>query len=264
MNRPFAEKCRQLDDLLGVGRCFDMVSRELYVGDRRAKLWVVNGYAKDLLLERAVEKLQAIPTLADIPDLDALLRRYVTVCDATACCDRMQAASDVFAGKTLLVVEGYDGGLLLDAKEYPTRSVQEPDSGKVLRGSHDGFVESIMENAALLRRRIRDPALTLERVRVSRRSQCDVALCYLEGRADRKLLSQLREKLRSAPIRSVAMSQETIAEAIAPRQWYNPFPKTRYTERPDVATASLMEGNILLLVDNTPGRHAPPGVPPAV
>ena len=76
MNRPFAEKCRQLDDLLGVGRCFDMVSRELYVGDRRAKLWVVNGYAKDLLLERAVEKLQAIPTLADIPDLDALLRRY--------------------------------------------------------------------------------------------------------------------------------------------------------------------------------------------
>ena len=252
MNRPFAEKCRQLDDLLGVGRCFDMVSRELYVGDRRAKLWVVNGYAKDLLLERAVEKLQAIPTLADIPDLDALLRRYVTVCDATTCCDRMQAASDVFAGKTLLVVEGYDGGLLLDAKEYPTRSVQEPDSGKVLRGSHDGFVESIMENAALLRRRIRDPALTLERVRVSRRSQCDVALCYLEGRADRKLLSQLREKLRSAPIRSVAMSQETIAEAIAPRQWYNPFPKTRYTERPDVATASLMEGNILLLIDNTP------------
>ena len=213
MNRPFAEKCRQLDDLLGVGRCFDMVSRELYVGDRRAKLWVVNGYAKDLLLERAVEKLQTIPTLADIPDLDALLRRYVTVCDATTCCDRMQAASDVFAGKTLLVVEGYDGGLLLDAKEYPTRSVQEPDSGKVLRGSHDGFVESIMENAALLRRRIRDPALTLERVRVSRRSQCDVALCYLEGRADRKLLSQLREKLRSAPIRSVAMSQETIAEA---------------------------------------------------
>ena len=252
MNRPFAEKCRQLDDLLGVGRSFDMVSRELCVGGRRAKLWVVNGYAKDLLLERALEKLQSVSPLADIPDLDALLRRYITVCDASTCRDRMQAVTDVFAGKTLLVVEGFDGGILLDAKEFPTRSVQEPDSGKVLRGSHDGFVESIMENAALLRRRIRDPALTLERIRVSDRSQCDVALCYLEGRADRKLLSQLREKLRNAPVRSVAMSQETIAEAVAPKQWYNPFPKVRYTERPDVATASVMEGDILVLIDNTP------------
>ena len=252
MNRPFAEKCRQLDDLLGVGRCFDMVSRELYVGDRRAKLWVVNGYAKDLLLERAVEKLQAIPTLADIPDLDALLRRYVTVCDAGICCDRMQAASDVFAGKTLLVVEGYDGGLLLDAKEYPTRSVQEPDSGKVLRGSHDGFVESIMANAALLRRRIRDPALTLERHQVGGRSQTDVALVYMKGKANEQHLRQLRQKLDSIDVRSIAMSQESIAECIVPKQWWNPFPKIRYTERPDVATASVMEGSILLMIDNTP------------
>ena len=252
MNQPFDTKCAQLDDLLGVGRSFDMVSRELYVGGRRAKMWAVNGYAKDMLLERAVEKLQEVETLDGISGVDELLRRYITVCDAGTSRDRMQAVTDVFAGKTLLIIDGFSGGILLDAKTFPTRSVQEPDAGKVLRGSHDGFVESIMENAALLRRRIRDPALTLERVRVSRRSQCDVALCYLEGRADRKLLSQLREKLRSAPIRSVAMSQETIAEAIAPRQWYNPFPKTRYTERPDVATASLMEGNILLLIDNTP------------
>ena len=113
----FSARTTALDDALGVGRCFDMTARDLTIGGRRARLWVVNGYAKDMLLERAVEKLQAIPTLADIQDLDALLRRYVTVCYATTCCDRMQAASEVFAGKTLLVVEGYDGGLLLDAKE---------------------------------------------------------------------------------------------------------------------------------------------------
>lgn len=252
MNRPFDTKCAQLDDLLGVGRSFDMVSRELYVGGCRAKMWVVNGYAKDLLLERTMEKLQAIGTLDGIRDVDELLRRYITVCDAETCRDRMQAVTGVFSGKTLLVVEGFDGGILLDAKTFPTRSVQEPDAGKVLRGSHDGFVENIMENAALLRRRIRDPALTLERVRVSGRSKCDVALCYMEGQADAKTVSRLREKLRQAPVGSVAMSQETIAEAISPKQWYNPFPKVRYTERPDVATASVMEGSILVLVDNTP------------
>ena len=76
MNRPFDTKCAQLDDLLGVGRSFDMVSRELYVGGCRAKMWVVNGYAKDLLLERTMEKLQAIGTLDGIRDVDELLRRY--------------------------------------------------------------------------------------------------------------------------------------------------------------------------------------------
>ena len=252
MNRPFDTKCAQLDDLLGVGRSFDMVSRELYVGGRRAKMWVVNGYAKDMLLERAVEKLQAVETLDGISGVDELLRRYVTVCDAETSQDRMQAVTDVFAGKTLLVIDGFSGGILLDAKTFPTRSVQEPDAGKVLRGSHDGFVESIMENAALLRRRIRDPALTLERIRLGGRAQCDVALCYMEGQADAKTLSQVREKLRRIIVRSVSMSQETIAEAIAPKQWYNPFPKVRYTERPDVATASVMEGDILVLIDNTP------------
>ena len=252
MNQPFDTKCAQLDDLLGVGRSFDMVSRELYVGGRRAKMWVVNGYAKDMLLERAVEKLQEVETLDGISGVDELLRRYITVCDAGTSRDRMQAVTDVFAGKTLLIIDGFSGGILLDAKTFPTRSVQEPDAGKVLRGSHDGFVESIMENAALLRLRIRDPALTLERIRLGGRSQCDVALCYMEGRADAKTLSQLREKLRRIDLRSVSMSQETIAEAIAPKQWYNPFPKVRYTERPDVATASVMEGDILVLIDNTP------------
>ena len=82
MNQPFDTKCAQLDDLLGVGRSFDMVSRELYVGGRRAKMWVVNGYAKDMLLERAVEKLQEVETLDGISGVDELLRRYITVCDA--------------------------------------------------------------------------------------------------------------------------------------------------------------------------------------
>lgn len=140
----------------------------------------------------------------------------------------------------------------MDAKEYPTRSVEEPDTSKVLRGSHDGFVESIMANAALLRRRIRDPALTLERHQVGGRSQTDVALVYMKGEANEQHLRQLRQKLDSIDVRSIAMSQESIAECIVPKQWWNPFPKIRYTERPDVATASVMEGSILLMIDNTP------------
>lgn len=242
----------QLDDLLGVGRNFDMVGREVSVGGRRARLWVVNGYAEDALIERMIGRLLAVGSLKGVPDLAAFLAAYVTVPDAAAVTEVHDMVMGVFAGKTLLVIDGYDGGILLDAKEYPTRSVQEPDTSKVLRGSHDGFVESIMANAALLRRRIRDPALTLERHQVGGRSQTDVALVYMAGEANEKYLEQLRQKLKAIDVGSISMSQESIAECIVPKQWWNPFPKIRYTERPDVATASIMEGSILLMIDNTP------------
>ena len=242
----------QLDDLLGVGRNFDMVGREVSVGGRRARLWVVNGYAEDALIERMIGRLLAVGSLKGVPDLAAFLAAYVTVPDAAAVTEVHDMVMGVFAGKTLLVIDGYDGGILLDAKEYPTRSVQEPDTSKVLRGSHDGFVESIMANAALLRRRIRDPALTLERYQVGGRSQTDVALVYMAGEANEKYLQQLRQKLKAIDVGSISMSQESVAECIVPKQWWNPFPKIRYTERPDVATASIMEGSILLMIDNTP------------
>jgi stage V sporulation protein AF len=248
----FETRTAQLDDLLGVGRNFDMVSRSLQVGGRKARLWVVNGYAEDMLIERMIGRLLAIGDLKKVPDLASFLAAYVTVPDAAAETDVHSMVVGVFAGKTLLVMDGYDGGVLMDAKEYPTRSVEEPDTSKVLRGSHDGFVESIMANAALLRRRIRDPALTLERHQVGGRSQTDVALVYMKGKANEQHLRQLRQKLDSIDVRSIAMSQESIAECIVPKQWWNPFPKIRYTERPDVATASVMEGSILLMIDNTP------------
>ena len=248
----FDTRTAQLDDLLGVGRNFDMVGREVRVGQRRARLWVVNGYAEDALIERMIGRLLAVGSLKGVPDLAAFLAAYVTVPDAAAVTEVHDMVMGVVAGKTLLVIDGYDGGILLDAKEYPTRSVQEPDTSKVLRGSHDGFVESIMANAALLRRRIRDPALTLERHQVGGRSQTDVALVYMAGEANEKYLEQLREKLKAIDVGSISMSQESIAECIVPKQWWNPFPKIRYTERPDVATASIMEGSILLMIDNTP------------
>ena len=248
----FDTRTAQLDDLLGVGRNFDMVGREVRVGQRRARLWVVNGYAEDALIERMIGRLLAVGSLKGVPDLAAFLAAYVTVPDAAAVTEVHDMVMGVFAGKTLLVIDGYDGGVLLDAKEYPTRSVQEPDTSKVLRGSHDGFVESIMANAALLRRRIRDPALTLERHQVGGRSQTDVALVYMAGEANEKYLEQLRQKLKAIDVGSISMSQESVAECIVPKQWWNPFPKIRYTERPDVATASIMEGSILLMIDNTP------------
>lgn len=219
----FSLKAAELNELLGVGRCFDMTGRDLSIGGRQARLWVVNGYAQDDLLERVIAGWQALPDLNGVTDAADFCRRYVSACDAAAEPDRDAAVMGVFAGKTLAIIDGFGGGVVLDAKQFPTRSVEEPDTSRVLRGSHDGFVENLMQNAALLRRRVRDTHLRLERLQLPERSGTDVALCYMEGEADEGLLQALREKLMHIQLRSVAMSQETIAEAIAPRQFWNPL-----------------------------------------
>ena len=133
----------------------------------------------------------------------------------------------VFAGKTLAIIDGFGGGVVLDAKQFPTRSVEEPDTSRVLRGSHDGFVEAVVPNMALLRRRIRDPHLTMEGHKVGSRTHNDAVLCYLDDKVDQDLLRKLRGKLLGLDVRSLSMAQESLAEAIRPKQWYNPFPKVR-------------------------------------
>lgn len=252
MKQNFSARTTALDDALGVGRCFDMTARDLTIGGRRARLWVVNGYAQEGVLERIIAQWLAAPDLTDMKTPDAFLRRFVTACDAAVCLKKEAAVLGVFSGKTLLVVDGWDGGILMDVKQFPTRSIEEPDTSRVLRGSHDGFVENLMQNAALLRRRIRDSRLTLERVQLDNRSHTDVVLCYMDGEADPDLLAEIREKLENMQVGSIAMSQESVAEALSPRQFWNPFPKVRYTERPDVATACIMEGDVVVMVDNSP------------
>lgn len=254
ISNDYRENVRVLDGLLGVGRSCDMVSRDYLIGGRRARLWVVDGFGSDSILERMgafwlTLKPENVMSLTEMQDF---LDRYITFSESNVTFDISDAVTSVFLGKSLLAVEGLAGVALMDAKGYPSRSVHEPPDGKVLRGSHDGFVEAVVPNMALLRRRIRDPHLTMEGHKVGSRTHNDAILCYLDDRVDQDLLRKLRGKLLGLDVRSLSMAQESLAEAIRPKQWYNPFPKVRYTERPDAAAASIMEGSIVLMVDNSP------------
>ena len=249
----FEENVRTLDALLGVGRCFDMISRDLYVGGKRARLWVVDGYGDDAVIERMLSFWLPLRNIDGAQTMQQFIDRYITFSEVNAEQSVETAVTSVFLGKLLLLIDGFDACALIDAKQFPARCVEEPSAGKVLRGAHDGFIETLVANAALLRRRIRDPQLTLEGHKVSDCSRADVVLCYLENKVDRKLLDEVRQKLAKIDVRSVSMSQESIAEAMMEKkQWWTPFPKVRYTERPDAATACVMEGNIVVLVDNSP------------
>ena len=254
ISNDYRENVRVLDGLLGVGRSCDMVSRDYLIGGRRARLWVVDGFGSDSILERmgAFWLTLKPENVVGLTEMQDFLDRYITFSESNVTFDISDAVTSVFLGKSLLAVEGLAGVALMDAKGYPSRSVHEPPDGKVLRGSHDGFVEAVVPNMALLRRRIRDPHLTMEGHKVGSRTHNDAVLCYLDDKVDQDLLRKLRGKLLGLDVRSLSMAQESLAEAIRPKQWYNPFPKVRYTERPDAAAASIMEGSIVLMVDNSP------------
>ena len=254
ISNDYRENVRVLDGLLGVGRSCDMVSRDYLIGGRRARLWVVDGFGSDSILERmgAFWLTLKPENVVGLTGMQDFLDRYITFSESNVTFDISDAVTSVFLGKSLLAVEGLAGVALMDAKGYPSRSVHEPPDGKVLRGSHDGFVEAVVPNMALLRRRIRDPHLTMEGHKVGSRTHNDAVLCYLDDKVDQDLLRKLRGKLLGLDVRSLTMAQESLAEAIRPKQWYNPFPKVRYTERPDAAAASIMEGSIVLMVDNSP------------
>lgn len=187
--------------------------------------------------------------IKDIKELVNHLVPYVEV-DIKQTLDDMITA--VLSGSTLLVIEGYDQGVVIDLRTYPTRGMSEPEDDKVLRGSRDGFVETLIFNTALLRRRIRDKHLRMEYHMVSKASKSDVVLCYMDDRVNEHALNLLRERLNDMQVEALTMSQESLAEAFVQSKWYNPFPKVRYTERPDTAASNVLEGKIIVLIDNSP------------
>ncbi len=166
--------------------------------------------------------------------------------------DPAEAAAKVLSGAAALVKEGGDAIAIINARRFPSRSVEEPDNEKSLRGPRDGFGEQLTQNTALIRRRIKDPALTVELVTLGRETKTDAAIVYLKGKASEKLLGALREKMKRYPFSTLSFGEQTLAEYLVPSRWFNPFPKVRYTERPDSAAAMVLEGSVIILCDNSP------------
>ena len=158
----------------------------------------------------------------------------------------------LLSGVPFLLIDGYAQALTIDCRTYPARGVSEPEKDKVLRGPHDGFCETLIFNTTLIRRRVRDPKLRTEVFSIGELTQTDIVLTYIEGRAEKKLVDAVRKKLESIKIGALNLQQESLGELIADKRKFNPFPKIRYTERPDAAAAMLMEGSVEIICDNTP------------
>jgi len=262
-SQDYEENRKSLRGLLRVDSSFDMLTRAVLMNGKRAELYFVDGMVQDQTLDKILELLLQLPadTFNNLHSAQEFAEHAVPYGEIDVTGDAAQFATFVLSGCVGLLLEGYNEAVLIDVRSYPTRPVMEPENDRVLRGPREGFVESLLTNTAMVRRHIRDPKLTMELIRVGGRSHTDVVLCYLEDKADPKILARLRDKLKAIRINTLTMGLQSLTECMTRGQWWNPFPRARLTERPDTSAASVAEGQILLLMDNSPaGMILPTGI----
>ena len=244
----------RLSSLLGIGTNFDILRRDITIGGREASLFFMDAFIKDEVFEKILEFLYRIEP-SEIKRVDTMQEfslhkmPYVEV-DWSA--DDETLVTSVLSGQTVLIIDGIADALLVDTRTYPMRSIDEPDKDRSLRGSRDGFVETLMFNAAMIRRRIRDRNLKLEHFSVGTSSKVDVAIGYMDTTADKKTVEKIKKRLREINVAGLSMTSQALSELLVPSVFFNPFPKVRFTERPDFASACILEGKIVLLMDNSP------------
>lgn len=252
INKDFKETINTINKELRVDKSFDLIYRTFKIDDKKASLYFIDGFAKDDILQKLMQYFMDMSNEDDIDNYYDFLKTKLPYIEVDVCDELEKLKLNVLSGVIALVIEGYEKIILIDARTYPMRSIEEPTKDKVFRGSKDGFVETLVSNTALIRRRIRDTNLTFEIYTVGRISKTDVVVAYMSNKVDKKLLSNIKEKLNSIKVDSLSMNQESLAECLYKGKWFNPFPKFQYTERPDTSASAIMEGHIVILVDNSP------------
>lgn len=252
------ENMQYLNKELGTDASFDIVYRVIRVGGRNACMYLIDGFCKDELMQKMLQYFMSI-TPEDMPEnAHEMSKKNIPYVEVNIEAKWEQIIYYILSGVFALFIDGYDKCLLIDSRTYPARSVSEPEKDKALRGSKDGFVETVVFNTALIRRRIRSTDLRMEMFRAGESSKTDIVLCYMDSRVDHDFLNELKNKINHIQVDALTMNQESLAECLFDRKWFNPFPKFKFTERPDTAAAQVLEGDVVILVDNSPSAMITP------
>ncbi|MFI3231186.1 MAG: spore germination protein [bacterium] len=183
-------------------------------------------------------------------DFDAIKNGGIATADFSETSDINFAIDEILAGNTLLLIDGFDTGLILSTKGFPRRSVSTADTEVVVQGSKEAFTETFRVNTVLIRRRIRDANLKLKQIRIGRRSKTDVGIMYMQDIAKPELIDEVFERL--SRIDTDAILDSGYIEQFIEDDYLSPFPQMQMTERPDKVASALLEGRIAIIVDNTP------------
>lgn len=252
ISREIAETQEQLEILLGADKSFDVGHREFMFQNRKVMIFFISGLVDSVLVVEAISQMliwDASPVQQQNP-FDALNDHLVHF-SVEIVEDLEQVRLQILSGLVVWMMDGENRAFIADMRSYPGRGPSEPDTEKTVRGSRDGYTENIIINTALTRRRIRTGDLKNEIFKVGEESQTDVAIMYIEGLADPKLVDLVRRKIQDVKVDNLTMTDKQLEEFLT-GQSFNPYPLVRYTERPDVVAIHLYRGLVAIIVDTSP------------
>lgn len=247
-----ADAKNTLTEVLGLGSSFDIVFREMSFGGKSAALLCISGFAKDTIIDEILKRLTYLtPENVSTDVLASFMSEYIPHVQVEKGELFSESINKVLAGMSAIFIEGESQVIIMDTRSYPSRSPDEPSIERVVRGSRDGFTETLLSNVALVRRRIRDPGLKLEMHQIGRRTRTDVCLAYIDDIVDKTQVQAVTDKLKSVNLDGIPLADKQLEEAIVGGGW-NPYPLVRYSERPDIVASHLLEGRVVVFVDTSP------------
>ncbi len=243
----------KLDTTLATDINYDVGYRELLVLDKKIRLYYLNSLVDGLQSIEIIEgvlKLNEALKHESIKYFD-LIKNNLNHLDVSEVAEIEVMCDTVLSGLVLLAIEDEVRTLKIDTRSYPNRSVGEPDMEKVVRGPHDGFTENLNTNIGLMRRRIKDVRLRTELIKIGEKSPTNVCLTYLDGVIDKKILSDVKERIKAIKTENLILADKQLEELLL-KQKFNPYPLVRYTERADIVSVHLYQGMFAIFVDTSP------------
>ncbi|MYL32679.1 spore germination protein [Pontibacillus yanchengensis] len=248
-----------MEEHAGVGVSFDLGFRKIIIFEREIDLFYLTGLCDTQYI---IEIMEMLVEINDVErhrrsKLVSIIENRLVHQQVRKATSMNDAITQMLSGLIVIFIDGSTDAFIVDVRSYPGRSPSEPDTEKVVRGSRDGYTENIIENTALTRRRVRDERLRHEIFQVGERSKTDICISYLKDVADPGLIELIKREIKQIDTDGLSMADKTVEEFIV-SQGKIPFPLVRYTERPDVASAHLFEGHVLIMVDTSPSMIITP------
>ncbi|MFF2448129.1 spore germination protein [Neobacillus sp. NPDC058068] len=242
-----------------LGNSTDLVFREFTICQHKGTVVYIDGLADEKLICDFF-----IESLSD-EELDSRQEPFQVMADKAVGLGSFQIATEwnqvfdsILSGNTIFFLDGYNKAINVETKGWEMRAITEPSTQLSIRGPKDAFTETLRVNTALIRRRIKSPNLWLETMKIGMVSQTDIAIMYIKGVANEKIVKEVKERLKRINMDAIQSSGH-IEQLIEDEAWTT-FPTTYHSERPDVVTSHILEGRVAIIVDGTPFVITAPAV----
>ena len=232
----------------------DYLATDTYIDQRRFNVGRLKGimlYNPDLTdkftLRNAIKTLESVKSFTDSEEL---VKNILEVSQVEVVKDQPEAMDRMFSGDALVIIETVPDYIVIDCRKWDKRAVAEPPTETVLRGPREGFIEDIKTNLSMLERRLKTPALAIERLKLGRVSSTNVVMLYVSTIASPELVNLVRQKLKGVDVDALIDSH--YLEPVLEAHPYSIFHQMGVSEKPDIVAAKVLEGRVAILVDGSP------------